>query len=138
MLATSKQPATFRDIASRLGCDPSTVSLEADKLDQAGLIARQPHPTERPQAHPDPHRARTRDVGRAMTKCKRDQRPRWRVQRNLLLDRRQQLVGDAQCPIRRLGPPVACDERQLMLACSCADQTVVERATGQARVDELP
>ncbi len=45
-LATSVKPATLRDIASKLGCDPSTVSLAADKLEHAGLIARQPHPSD--------------------------------------------------------------------------------------------
>jgi DNA-binding MarR family transcriptional regulator len=43
-LATSEKPATPRDIATKLGRDPSTVSLAADKLEHCGLIARQPHP----------------------------------------------------------------------------------------------
>jgi DNA-binding MarR family transcriptional regulator len=45
-LATSEKPATLRDIAGKLGRDPSTVSLAADKLEHAGLIARQPHPSD--------------------------------------------------------------------------------------------
>ena len=45
-LATSREPATLRDIATKLGCDPSTVSLAADKLENAGLIARRPHPSD--------------------------------------------------------------------------------------------
>ncbi len=44
ILATSDEPVTPRDLARRLQRDPSTVSLIADKLAQAGLIARQPHP----------------------------------------------------------------------------------------------
>jgi DNA-binding MarR family transcriptional regulator len=35
---------TMRDIARQLGCDPSTVSLTADKLEQAGLVVRGTHP----------------------------------------------------------------------------------------------
>jgi DNA-binding MarR family transcriptional regulator len=37
-------PPTPRDVAARLGCDPSTVSLAVDKLESMGLVARQPHP----------------------------------------------------------------------------------------------
>ncbi len=37
-------PLTMRDIADRIGCDPSTISLTASKLEQGGLIARRPHP----------------------------------------------------------------------------------------------
>jgi DNA-binding MarR family transcriptional regulator len=36
----------MRDVATRLHCDPSTVSLAADKLQSMGLVARQPHPTD--------------------------------------------------------------------------------------------
>ncbi|MFJ9821755.1 MarR family winged helix-turn-helix transcriptional regulator [Streptomyces sp. NPDC101151] len=39
-------PLTMRDLATRLNCDPSTVSLAADKLQAAGLIERRPHPTD--------------------------------------------------------------------------------------------
>jgi DNA-binding MarR family transcriptional regulator len=45
-LAPGTEPPTMRDIAARLRCDPSTVSLAADKLQSMGLVARQPHPTD--------------------------------------------------------------------------------------------
>jgi DNA-binding MarR family transcriptional regulator len=46
ILATSEAPVTPRDLARLLGRDPSTASLAADKLEQAGLVARQPHPSD--------------------------------------------------------------------------------------------
>lgn len=46
ILATSKAPVTPRDLARLLERDPSTASLIADKLEQAGLVARQPHPSD--------------------------------------------------------------------------------------------
>ncbi|WP_369227713.1 MarR family winged helix-turn-helix transcriptional regulator [Streptomyces sp. R39] len=45
-LAPGTEPPTMRDVAARLRCDPSTVSLAADKLQSAGLIARRPHPSD--------------------------------------------------------------------------------------------
>ena len=45
-LAPGTEPPTMRDLAARLRCDPSTVSLAADKLQSMGLVARQPHPTD--------------------------------------------------------------------------------------------
>lgn len=45
-LAPGTEPPTMRDVAARLGCDPSTVSLAADKLQSVGLIARRPHPSD--------------------------------------------------------------------------------------------
>ncbi|MDH6578440.1 MarR family transcriptional regulator [Kitasatospora sp. MAP5-34] len=45
-LAPGTQPPTMRDVAARLHCDPSTVSLAADKLQSMGLVARQPHPAD--------------------------------------------------------------------------------------------
>jgi DNA-binding MarR family transcriptional regulator len=45
-LAPGTEPPTMRDIATRLRCDPSTVSLAADKLQSLGLVARQPHPAD--------------------------------------------------------------------------------------------
>ncbi|MBM9506895.1 MarR family winged helix-turn-helix transcriptional regulator [Actinacidiphila acididurans] len=45
-LAPGTEPPTLRDVAARLHCDPSTVSLAADKLQSAGLIARRPHPSD--------------------------------------------------------------------------------------------
>lgn len=49
----------------------------------------------------------------------------------------EELVGDTQCPIRRLGPPVAADEQQPMLAGSSPDQPVVDRPAGQPGGGEL-
>jgi DNA-binding MarR family transcriptional regulator len=46
ILGTSDTPLTLRDLAHRLGRDPSTVSLAADKLEHADLVVRVPHPTD--------------------------------------------------------------------------------------------
>jgi DNA-binding MarR family transcriptional regulator len=45
-LAPGTEPPTMREVAARLRCDPSTVSLAADKLQSMGLLARQPHPAD--------------------------------------------------------------------------------------------
>jgi DNA-binding MarR family transcriptional regulator len=45
-LAPGTEPPTMREVAARLNCDPSTVSLAADKLQSTGLVARQPHPAD--------------------------------------------------------------------------------------------
>jgi DNA-binding MarR family transcriptional regulator len=46
-LTPGTEPPTMRNIAARLHCDPSTVSLAADKLQATGLVvARQPHPAD--------------------------------------------------------------------------------------------
>ncbi|GAB3571128.1 hypothetical protein GCM10027445_26000 [Amycolatopsis endophytica] len=45
-LAPGTEPPTMRDMAARLRCDPSTVSLAADKLQAMGIVARQPHPAD--------------------------------------------------------------------------------------------
>lgn len=45
-LAPGTEPPTMRDIAARLRCDPSTVSLAANKLQSLGIVARQPHPAD--------------------------------------------------------------------------------------------
>jgi hypothetical protein len=45
---------------------------------------------------------------------------------------RQQLVVDAEHAIRRFGPSVAGDEQKFVLAGGRTDETVVERAAGQA------
>ena len=45
-LATNEKPMTLREIAVRLGRDPSTVTLAADKLEGADLVERRPHPTD--------------------------------------------------------------------------------------------
>ncbi|MFB7575756.1 MarR family winged helix-turn-helix transcriptional regulator [Streptomyces sp. NPDC056165] len=44
MLQPGDAPLTMREIAARLHCDPSTVSLTADKLEGMGLATRRPHP----------------------------------------------------------------------------------------------
>lgn len=36
----------MRNVAARLHCDPSTVSLAADRLQATGLVARQPDPAD--------------------------------------------------------------------------------------------
>ncbi|OXM59169.1 MarR family winged helix-turn-helix transcriptional regulator [Amycolatopsis vastitatis] len=45
-LAPGTEPPTMREVAARLRCDPSTVSLAADKLQSMGLVFRQPHPAD--------------------------------------------------------------------------------------------
>lgn len=45
-LAESATPVPMRDIARRLGCDPSNVTVISDKLQAAGLIERRPHPND--------------------------------------------------------------------------------------------
>ncbi len=35
----------MRELTRRLGCDPSNVTLLGDKLQDAGLVERRPHPT---------------------------------------------------------------------------------------------
>ncbi|MFE9572962.1 MarR family winged helix-turn-helix transcriptional regulator [Streptomyces sp. NPDC006692] len=45
-LAPGTEPPTMREVAARLRCDASTVSLAADKLQSMGLVARQPHPAD--------------------------------------------------------------------------------------------
>ncbi len=44
MLDPARPPATMRELARGLGCDPSNVTLIGDKLEQAGLAVRQVHP----------------------------------------------------------------------------------------------
>lgn len=45
-LVPGTEPPTMRDVAARLRCDPSTVSLAADKLQSMGLVDRLPHPAD--------------------------------------------------------------------------------------------
>lgn len=45
-LAPETEPPTSGDIASRLRCDPSTVSLAANRLQSMGLVDRQPRPAD--------------------------------------------------------------------------------------------
>lgn len=37
---------SMRELARRLGCDPSNVTLITDKLQRAGLVVRLPHPSD--------------------------------------------------------------------------------------------
>jgi DNA-binding MarR family transcriptional regulator len=46
VLVTADAPMTLRDIAAKLGRDPSTVTLAVDKLETAGIVTRVPHPTD--------------------------------------------------------------------------------------------
>jgi DNA-binding MarR family transcriptional regulator len=45
-LKPGTEPPTMRALAGRLYCDPSTISLTADRLQAAGLVQRRPHPTD--------------------------------------------------------------------------------------------
>lgn len=45
-LKPGAEPPTMRTLAARLACDPSTISLTADRLQAAGLIERKPHPSD--------------------------------------------------------------------------------------------
>ncbi|RBQ22061.1 MarR family transcriptional regulator [Spongiactinospora rosea] len=40
-------PMAMRELAIRLGCEPSNATFIVDKLEQGGLIERRPHPTDR-------------------------------------------------------------------------------------------
>ncbi len=45
-LDPASEPPTMRDLATQLHCDPSTISLTADKLEASGFVTRQPHATD--------------------------------------------------------------------------------------------
>ncbi|MEV5572351.1 MarR family transcriptional regulator [Spirillospora sp. NPDC052269] len=40
-------PMTMRDLATRMGCEPSNVTYVADRLEKQGIIERQAHPHDR-------------------------------------------------------------------------------------------
>lgn len=44
MLDPDQPPATMRELARRLGCDPSNITLVSGKLEQAGLTTREVNP----------------------------------------------------------------------------------------------
>lgn len=46
MLAPSTPPIPMRELARRLQCDPSNITLLGDQLQAAGLVQRQPDPTD--------------------------------------------------------------------------------------------
>ncbi|GGO00803.1 MarR family transcriptional regulator [Microbispora rosea subsp. aerata] len=41
------EPITARELASRMSCEPSNATFVLDRLEQLGLIRREPHPTDR-------------------------------------------------------------------------------------------
>ena len=46
MLDPERDPVPMRELARRLRCDPSNVTLMGTKLERAGLVERRPHPTD--------------------------------------------------------------------------------------------
>ena len=46
MLAPSTPPVPMRELARRLQCDPSNITLLGDQLEAVGLVQRQPDPTD--------------------------------------------------------------------------------------------
>jgi DNA-binding MarR family transcriptional regulator len=45
-LDPAKPAVPMRELARRLRCDPSNVTLIGDRLEQAGLVVRRPHPSD--------------------------------------------------------------------------------------------
>ncbi|MEV6321249.1 MarR family transcriptional regulator [Nocardia sp. NPDC051787] len=41
------EPITARELAARMSCEPSNATFVLDRLEQQGLIRREPHPTDR-------------------------------------------------------------------------------------------
>ncbi|GEM31804.1 MarR family transcriptional regulator [Nocardia neocaledoniensis NBRC 108232] len=41
------EPLTMRQLAGRMSCEPSNVTFVIDKLENRGLVSRQPHPSDR-------------------------------------------------------------------------------------------
>ncbi|WP_190130614.1 MarR family winged helix-turn-helix transcriptional regulator [Streptomyces mashuensis] len=41
------EPMTMRQLAGRMGCEPSNATFVIDKLEAQGLMERRPHPTDR-------------------------------------------------------------------------------------------
>ncbi len=41
------EPLTMRQLAVRMACEPSNVTFVIDKLENRGLVSRQPHPSDR-------------------------------------------------------------------------------------------
>lgn len=44
-------PMTMRELAERMGCEPSNATFVVDRLEKQGLIERRPHPTDRRARH---------------------------------------------------------------------------------------
>ncbi|MGW3345145.1 MarR family winged helix-turn-helix transcriptional regulator [Nonomuraea rubra] len=40
-------PLTMRDLADRMGCEPSNATFVIDRLEEQGLVERRPHPSDR-------------------------------------------------------------------------------------------
>ncbi len=40
-------PMTMKQLAARMGCEPSNATFVVDRLERRGLIERRPHPTDR-------------------------------------------------------------------------------------------
>src|SRR3954471_10297680 len=47
MLDPDRPPLRMREMAGRLGCDPSNVTLVGDKLEGLGLVVRRAHPADK-------------------------------------------------------------------------------------------
>ncbi|GGO27255.1 MarR family winged helix-turn-helix transcriptional regulator [Microbispora bryophytorum] len=41
------RPMTLRELAERMGCEPSNVTFVADRLEEQGYLERHPHPDDR-------------------------------------------------------------------------------------------
>ncbi|BDT96395.1 MarR family transcriptional regulator [Nocardia sputorum] len=41
------EPITARELAARMSCEPSNATFVLDRLEQQGLVRREPHPTDR-------------------------------------------------------------------------------------------
>lgn len=46
VLHPSTAPMSMRDVAEKLHCDPSNVTLLSDRLEELGYVERRPHPTD--------------------------------------------------------------------------------------------
>ncbi|MFI7640382.1 MarR family winged helix-turn-helix transcriptional regulator [Nonomuraea sp. NPDC049400] len=40
-------PLTMRDLADRMGCEPSNATFVVDRLEEQGIVERRPHPSDR-------------------------------------------------------------------------------------------
>lgn len=45
-LDSGQAPLPMRELARRIGCDPSNITLIGDKLQRSGLVERRPHPSD--------------------------------------------------------------------------------------------
>ncbi|TME86900.1 MAG: MarR family transcriptional regulator [Chloroflexi bacterium] len=110
-------PLPMRDLASRLHCDPSTVTFLADRLEERQLLVRRVDPKNRRVKllvlTPKGHRARQALVERMATGSPvarlpvRDQQQLHRLLTKALgpLESRARAVDDACQPVDRASPP---------------------------------